>query len=267
MVMMVAGYKPKFWPVTLARIEKYRPPDTDVCVVCPGLNNPDLIGICEKNGWSYLSIRENQLSLAQNLAIEYHSKAELIHKLDEDIVIGKDYFTLLEDTREFILRQGIHDVGFVAPTLNVNGFSYRLFLDFINPRLLEEFRNRFGDFKSSCVTTAAWGNPDAAQYLWENSMPFDNRVDAFGARDRGYAVCPHRFSIGAILITRKLWDDMGGFSRAQNGLLGVEEQDLCAYCADSSRIIAVAHQVFAGHIGFGPQTAHMTKWFDLNFKA
>jgi hypothetical protein len=152
------------------------------------------------------------------------------------------------------------DVGFVAPTLNVNGFSYRTFLQFVAPEQLREFRQRFGDARTSCVRTAAWAQPLAAQFLWERSLPFDLLAARFRARPVGYDVCPHRFSIGAIFFRRQLWDELGGFSLAAEKELGVEESDLCAFCCDQARLMLVSHQTFAGHVGFFPQSAHMLAW-------
>lgn len=260
LVIIVAGYKESLWNIVLERIARARPENTDICVVCPGKFHAELSARCAAKGWSFLAIRENQLALAQNLAIELHPRAQVIHKLDEDIVVGEGYFDSIEDTYAFVEAENEHQIGFVAPTLNVNGFSYRLFLKFIDKNLLPEFRRRFGDCRSSCVETAAWRDPRAAEFLWDHSLPFDNMADCFRKRERGYVLCHHRFSIGAICFARSLWEQMGGFSRAADGYLGVEEADFCAFCCDSARAMIVSDRTFAGHIGFGPQTKDMLKW-------
>jgi hypothetical protein len=260
LLLIVAGYKSQLWPLTLLRIKEHVPADTDVCVVCPGKREPQLQGACAAMGWSFLAIQENKLSLAQNLAIVLHPQAQWIHKLDEDIVISAGYCETLEETYLYAFKLDEGQVGFVAPTLNVNGFSYRTFLKFVAPAKLLEFRARFGDSRTSCVNTAAWKNPSAAQFLWEQSMPFDHLAALFLNRPTGYDICPHRFSIGAILFHRGLWAESGGFTVADEGQLGVEETDLCAYCCDNARLILVSHRTFAGHVGFSPQARHMIAW-------
>lgn len=261
LVIIVAGYKPDFWSVVLNRIMMFTPENTDVCVVSPGLISKSLAKICERNQWSYLATKENQLALAQNLAISMHVNAQSIHKLDEDIIIGSGYFDLLESTYSKAQLDGDYLPGFVSPVLNVNGFSYREFLNYLDKNHLLEFKRLYGDHFSACVETAAWRDPEAAKYLWSKSMPFDQTALLFKNRAAGYSICPHRFSIGAIFFKRELWENMEGFSLAKDGELGIEELDLCAYCCNSSRAILIAHQVFAGHVAFGTQAKVMNSWF------
>jgi len=270
LIMIVAGYKRELWPLTLLRIKEHAPADSDVCVVSPGKAEPELIDACRGMGWSFLATKANKLALAQNLALELHPAAEWIHKLDEDIVVAAGYFESLEATFHHALEVDECRVGFVAPTLNVNGFSYRSFLKFVAPAKLIEFRTRFGDSRSSCVDTAAWREPQAAQFLWEQSLPFDPLAALFLSRPPGYDICPHRFSIGAIFFHRTLWTDSGTFTVAREGLLGVEEADLCKFCCDRARLMLVSHNTFAGHVGFFSQAAHMIPWLtarDINLPA
>jgi len=265
--LVVAGYKEDLWPLTMLRLKVSIPQDTDVCVVSPGRQSPALQSACSAMDWSYLATKENRLSLAQNVAIALHPEAEWIHKVDEDIVVSAAYCESLEETYRHAAARDECSVGFVAPTLNVNGFSYRSFLNFLGPEKLAEFKARFGDARMSCVGTAAWRDPQAAQFLWELSMPFDSLARRFTKRPVGYDICPHRFSIGALLFHRSLWSDCGGFTVANDGQLGVEEADLCAFCCDNARLMLVSHRTFAGHVGFFPQARHMIPWIskrDIN---
>jgi len=265
LVLIVAGYKNTLWDIILTRIAKHTPLETDVCVVCPGKRDSRLEKICSENEWSILCTRENQLALASNIAIKEHPQAEFIHKLDEDIVVSDHYFLEIESTYHYVKSIDEYEIGFVAPTLNVNGFCYRKFLDFINPQLKNCYLLEFGDFRSSCMNTSAWSNPDAAKFLWNNSLPFDKTSEKFLSRPQGFDICHHRFSIGAIFFHRKTWKEFGYFSRAGEGELGAEEADLCAFCCDTSKAMLVAHRVFAGHVGFGPQSKLMIPWFKKNF--
>jgi hypothetical protein len=259
LVLIVAGYKRACWNIVFPRFHRFVPRDDfDVCVVTPGLRSTALREICRQYGWSYLSTKANKLALAQNLAIKLHAKAETIFKLDEDIVIGRHYFDGLLKTRDFIEEEQRYDLGCLAPVLNVNGYTYRIFLEQVGR--LEEYRSRFGDTKQSCMNTSAWREPDAAEYLWRISEPFDEIVETFARRPHAeYSVCPHRFSIGAILLSRRLWERMEGFTTTAPGILGVEEIDLCSYCMDNSQVIAAAHSVFAGHVGFHTQYDRLAK--------
>ena len=64
----------------------------------PGLFNEKLNKMCEEKKWSYLSVEENKVTLAQNIAIELHKDAKYIYKLDEDMFITKGFFENLKDT-------------------------------------------------------------------------------------------------------------------------------------------------------------------------
>jgi len=53
---------------------------------------------------------------------------------------------------------------------------------------------------------------------------------------------------------------MGGLAvNDYPGGLGYDEEHLCKYCLNSSEVIVVLHNVFAGHFGFGPQNQIMLK--------
>ena len=80
--IILAGYKQFLWEDVFGRIEKYVPKDIDVCIVSSGLYSEELAKIAEKNDWSYLSVKQNKVSLAQNIAINLFEKATMIYKLD-----------------------------------------------------------------------------------------------------------------------------------------------------------------------------------------
>ena len=124
LAIIVAGYKEYLWHLTLKRIARFKPDDIDVCVVSPGLFSERLNKICEENGWSYLNTKANKLARAQNIAIFQHPKAQWIYKFDEDIFISKNYFEVMLNGYQAIQKEGLFEPGFVAPLINVNGFSY-----------------------------------------------------------------------------------------------------------------------------------------------
>jgi hypothetical protein len=256
LVMILAGYKDYLWPHTLARLERHAPADADVCLVSAAVESPALDRLAERNGWSRLVTRRNQVALAQNLAIAHHPGARWLYKLDEDVVVGAGFFGALLDGYRRVQADGRHRVGFVAPILNVNGFSYRLFLEHLG--LEDAYAERFGELRQACMDVRAYSDGEAARWLWEQTLPFDAQARRFRERPFGYTPVPHRFSIGATLMERDLWEGMHGFTvdLASPGV-GDDEAQLCMACTDMSRVAVVLHDVLAGHFSFGPQEAAM----------
>ena len=255
-VVILAGYKAYLWDMTLARLERFVAPDVDVCLVSPALRSEPLEALAERCGWSYLSTRANYVSLAQNLAIARHPSARWVYKLDEDIVIGEGFFDRLRAAYERVAAEGRYHPGFCAPVLNVNGFSYLRFLQTMG--LEDAYRDRFGPLRLSTGEIPATNDGEAALWLWNHSLPFDEVAARFAAQAPGYSTVPHRFSIGAILFEREFWDSFGGLLvRPPEGALGVDETSICRKCVDMSRAMVVAHDVFAGHFSFGAQEAFM----------
>jgi hypothetical protein len=251
LVIVVAGYKQDLWSIVFPRIAKYISREHDVCIVTPGKYDLTLVAIAELYGWSILWTDENRIGFAQNIAIDNHPHAEYIIKLDEDIIISQGFDTGLLETLYTEEKMQNYSPGFIAPLLNINGFSSRIFLSYINKT--DEFEMLFGKLKSSCVDTPVWDNPDAAKYLWDVSDPFDSIAKNFFEKNNKISICNHRFSIGAILFRRGTWKEMGGFSVAPKNQLGLEEIDLCAWCCVNSRAMIITDRVFAGHAGFQSQ--------------
>ncbi len=256
LAVVLAGYKPYLWDMTLARLEQHVPEGLDVCLVSPALNSPELERLAARRGWSYLSTRANYVSLGQNIAIARHPAARWIYKLDEDILIAEGFFERLLGTYQRIATEGRYEPGFCAPVLNVNGFSYVNFLKALG--LEDEYLERFGELRRASGQIRATEEGEAALWLWRKSLPFDEVAARFAARPPGYSTVPHKFSIGAILFERSFWAAIGGFLvRPPAGALGVDETYICRKCIDLSRVMAVAHDVFAGHYSFGAQEVFM----------
>jgi hypothetical protein len=254
-VVVLAGYKHHLWPYTLARLERFVPAGIDVCLVSPGVAPPELGTLAARAGWSWLSTSKNSHAMALNLAIDAHPRARYIHKLDEDILVGQGYFDRLSTGYRRVYEDGRYRPGFVAPLLNVNGFSYRLFLE--AEGLEADYLDRFGELRQACEGVRAHSDGEAARWLWERSLPFDETVRRFAERPFGYSAVPHRFSIGALMMERDLWEAIGGFIAHARGGLGHDERHLCQECNDRSRVPVVLHDVFAGHFAFGPQDEAM----------
>lgn len=261
MLIVLAGFKEYLWPTTLRRLERFVPEDIDVCIVSAGVHREGLADSARRMGWSYLASETRRLSTAQNIAIELHPSADWIWKVDEDMVVGEGLFERMREGYRAIEARGEHVPGVVSPIVNVNGFSYRPFLERIGA--VEEYRAAFGTLASAGAGIPIQNDGAAARWVWERSLPFDELAARFAAAPFGYAPVPHRFSIGVILFRRALWADMGGFLAMFVGPgIGADEAHLCMHCVDNSQIVAVLDNALAGHWCFGPQEAAMRPAYD-----
>jgi len=261
LVIVLAGYKPDLWPLTLARVGRFVPDEFDVCLASAGRRVEALDSLAEQHGWSYLSTNWNDVSTVQNAVIEEHSAAQFIFKLDEDIFIGRGFFEGMLQGHLAVKQLGLHRPGFSAPVINVNGYGYIEFLRELG--LCQDYASRFGRLQQAADKIEVHHNGEAARWLWKQSLPFDDLVQHFAEKEFNYSTCPHRFSIGAILFERSFWSAMGGLAVCDTlGRLGHDEEHLCKYCLNSSEVMVVLHNVFAGHFGFGPQNQVMSAALD-----
>lgn len=260
LLIIVAGYQDYLWDIVFKRIKKFTNNDIDICVVVPGKNIAELSEICKKNDWSYLSIRENKLALAQNMAIKLHTSAKWIYKLDEDIFIGDSYFEELKNTYIKAEKDGIYRVGVVSPTLNVNGACYRSVLEKMGK--MDAYKAEFSSARVTCDDDPIYLDGRAACFMWNITLPIDKTIDLFLRENEGYWPVPIRLSIGAFLIKREVWEKMKGFRVAASGQLAWEEICLCDFCVNKSYTVLVSNKVFAGHFGFGRQKETVKKLFE-----
>lgn len=255
LIIVLAGYKPYLWPATLSRLSKYRPDDADICIASSGMFSPKLAELCEEHDWSYLSTERNSPGVALNKAIKLHPSADFIYKLDEDIIIPFGFFDSLRSGYNLAWEDSLLEPGFVAPVLNINGITYKYFLEVLG--LEKEYQDSFGSLLMRCDNLPVHNNSDAGWYIWERSLPFDYIAELFKNKS-GYFSCSTRFSIGAILFRRSFIDDVGGFKSAwHSGVLGVDEDILCRDCTSQSRPMYIIKSVFAGHFSFYPQEKFM----------
>ncbi|WP_156458302.1 hypothetical protein [Rhodanobacter sp. Root627] len=256
LVVVLAGYKPYLWPVTLARMAKYAPNDADFCVVSSGMHSTELEEMCIRQHWSYLSVTRNSPGVALNKVIELHPHADYIFKLDEDIVVGKNFFPLLRQGYDHAWKDSLLEPGFCAPVLNVNGISYRIFLRELGLEAI--YQEEFGSLVTRCGDLPVHNDPITANWIWEKTLPFDKTAEVFSQHTNCYSLCGTRFSIGAILFRRSFIEEAGWFKSAwHSGVLGVDEDMICRDCVSFSRPMYIIESVLAGHFSFYPQEASM----------
>lgn len=264
LVIIVAGYQDYLWDGVFERFKKYIPKTYDVCVTSPGIYCKALAEICQNNKWSYLFIKANKLALAQNMAIKLHPAAKYIFKFDEDIFIGRKYFEDMLLVYKKIEEEKKYRMGVLSPTLNINGATYEYFLT--EKGLENDYEEKFGSICVSCDRDPIYLSGKVAVYMWEKTLPLDETIEDFSAKKKDYFPVPIRLSIGAILFSRKFWDEMEGFKVAANGQLAWEEMELANYCINHSYCLLIAKNVFAGHFGFGCQKEEVLSFYKKNIR-
>lgn len=264
--IVLAGYKDFLYPSVFFRLSNYMDDRIDVCIVSSGLYSDELAKICETNNWSYLSTKENNVSLVQNVAIKLHPNAKYIFKLDEDIFITKDYFAHMIEEYDN-LKDCDYYPGVLAPIIPINAYGYMRVLEKNN--LKKYYSDKFETPKYAASAKYMIENSsDVAKFFWGEGgyVPSIDELNTMFWEDvHEVRPCPIRFSIGAILFERKLWEDMGYFKvDRRNTALGADETQLCTYCHIHSRPIMVSENIVVGHLGFGKQNAEMKEYYLKN---
>lgn len=267
LLIILAGYKEAIWDTVFERLNKYIDYDIDVCVVTSGLLSVPLIDLCERNNWSYLSTEVNNLCLAQNLCISLFPTAEFIYKMDEDMFVTKGVFRSLFERYNYCVKHEFIQPSIVVPVINVNCVTYRLLLERFN--LIEDFKHKTG-FEPWLTDglhhhKEILESPEVAKYMW---TMFD--IDEY--EDIPFAIkCPTRFSIGLMLMPRSTWEAMGKFPvDLDNPVnykrigLGEDEKALCVFAMKNAMPIMIDLHSLVGHLGYGPQTEEMLKFYEKN---
>ena len=190
-----------------------------------------------------------------------------IYKLDEDIFVTKDYFEIMYKTYIDAEEKGRYQVGFVAPLIPINGYG--------NMRLLEKLglETKYEEMFERPLYAAGANrmienNPDVAKFFWgeKNIIPsIDELAEKFGMQPMDYRACPIRFSIGAILFNRTMFEDMGMFSvNRKTTAMGADEIELCSNAMKNSKAIIVSENTVVGHLSFGGQNAAMKEYYLAN---
>ena len=261
--IVLAGYKEYLYPAVFGRLEVYIEQGIDVCIITSGKWSQEIDALCKKNSWSYLSTKENDVSLVQNVAISLHPHAKYIFKLDEDIFITKAYFSKMLKAYQHA-KYGFYNPGVIAPIIPINGYGYVRIL--YKEDCAQEYIKRFGQIKfSSTPESPIQNNSSVAKFFWGegNIIPcIDELNEKYGMDELEEKPCSIRFSIGAILFERQLWEDMD-FFRVVKGTnsLGVDEADMCNFCCFTSRPLMVSENIVVGHLSFGPQNEAMKQYY------
>lgn len=191
----------------------------------------------------------------------------MIYKLDEDIFITKNFFTQLMNTYSKIEKEEHYRIGFVAPLIPVNGFSNVNILK--KTGLLKAYEKKFGKaYHDGGGNEPIIKNPDIAKFMWGESekilRDIDEMSSKFSKEEFSYDICSIRFSIGAILFSREIWEEMGRFEVGFGNNMGLDEVQFCRHCMLESRAIVVSENTVVGHFSYGPQTEAMKEYYNSN---
>jgi len=258
---VLAGFKNSLWNIVFERLSLYVPKDMDVCIISGGVYSKELSMIAEKNNWSYLSSKEKGIGRIQNVVINLHPEAEMIYKMDEDMLVTKGCFEELKKTYELASKRW--SVGFVAPLIPINFYGYIRVLELSNK--MADYEQKFGEAKyiwQEQVDSSMWMNPEAAKYLW-SEIDIDALNEKLMEKASDYRVCPTWFTIGFVVFTRNLWEEMDYFYVFSNDTpaLGADETQLNQYLKDTNKVIAVSENTVVGHFSSHQTDAHLQKLF------
>ncbi len=265
LLMVVAGFQPYYWDDVLLRVkenQKLFDEKLDVCICVPngGGDSTALKNKCVENGWSFFHIDTNQLAKAQNIAILLHPEARWIYKIDEDIILPRDYFGRMKREYPLAEEHTRRNIGFLAPVLNINFCGTEVFFNTLD--LVDGFEKEFGRLIYGW-NEAPFYSGEAGRWIWEHSIPFDRVAKTFETGNAlKYHFCDLRFSVGAFLCERTFWIDLGGFTVAPEGILGVEEIQMNEKCINAAMSMVIAESIFAGHMGYGSQKDAIREFYE-----
>ena len=257
LIYVLSGYKAELWPNVFGRLREAAPEEYDFCIISAGKYVKELSEIAKNNGWSYLAKVANNVQYIQNLVIEIHPNAQYIWKFDEDMYIHRDYFKDMFLTYQKANDELNYRICFTAPLIPINSYGFVKFLKEIDK--LEEYENVFlgghkaviGDSKGK-YSGVLW-TADAQKYIWDVTGNFDDMAQKIQKNQIGYTICPVRFSIGAIMFTRGMWEEMEGFleTYAHHYNDGEDEVTINLNCMKNARVIVCCDNVLAAHFSFG----------------
>ncbi len=267
--IILAGYKELLWEDIFTRIYQFAPKDMDICLMSAGKYSEKLASYAEQYQWSYLSTKKNKVTVIQNIALTLFPKAQMVYKIDEDIFVTKNFFKGLMDTYKQAEKESPYRVGFVAPLIPINGYAYIRVLEKVG--LLDTFEKKFGQAKHNSDSNSIIFDPEVAKFMWgglksskKQLGDIDHLDDELSKQPMTYSICSIRYSIGAILFKRELWENMGRFKRGYNVGMGLDETQLCNYLLADNRAIIVSENTLVGHFSYGKQTSVMNEFYKEN---
>ena len=264
LLIVLAGYKTELWDNVFGRLEKYSPDDIDICLVSSGIYNEHLNNLAKKNNWSYLSIKRNNINLAQNTAISLFSHAQNIMKMDEDIFVTENTIQNLIDDFEKIKKESRYDVGTISPLINLNGYSYLRILELFNK--VDEYEKLFGKAMFGGKDKPIENSTEVARFMWgyNNYLPSIDEMNKqlSTSKDINYTLCPIRLTIGLFMMSRDFWNEMKMYKvRRFLNDFGKDERQINVESILNSKAMIIDERCVVGHFSFHYQNIEMVKMY------
>lgn len=165
-----------------------------------------------KAKYEFINIFEssiNQISMIQNQIIQ-KLRSEIYIKLDDDILVSENW----TDGFIGVLNRFGDAMSFGSVIIPINGFGWLPFLEIMGYK--DEFISEFPNEKlvQDCMDVPVWKNEKVVEFIWNKTLDIDLTNKIF-IQKQNYEfkdlICPHRYSIGAIIFTHKVWERMGGW--------------------------------------------------------
>lgn len=264
LLIVLAGYKTELWDNVFGRLEKYSPDDIDICLVSSGIYNEHLNNLAKKNNWSYLSIKRNNINLAQNTAISLFPHAQNIMKMDEDIFVTENTIQNLIDDFEKIKKESRYDVGTISPLINLNGYSYLRILELFNK--VDEYEKLFGKAMFGGKDKPIENSTEVARFMWgyNNYLPSIDEMNKqlSTSKDINYTLCPIRLTIGLFMMSRDFWNEMKMYKvRRFLNDFGKDERQINVESILNSKAMIIDERCVVGHFSFHYQNTEMVKMY------
>ena len=264
LMIILAGYKKTLWDNVFKRIENYVPKEVDICLVSSGVYDDHLNDLAQKNNWSYVSIKRNNINLAQNTAIDLFPHAQTIIKMDEDIFITENTIQTLLDDFQTLRKQSRYEIGTLSPLININGYSYLRLLKLFNK--VDEYEKLFGKAKFGGLDKPIENSVEVARFMWgyKNYLPSIDEMNKVLQEGEGlkYSECPIRLTIGLFVMSRSDWNKMGGYKvRRFLSDFGEDENQVNSYCILNSKAMVYDEKCVVGHFSFHYQDKEMVKMY------
>lgn len=218
-ILLVTKDRPTLLEKVLTRIIKYTNWDEFDLWILDNMStnaNKKIINMF-KDMYPFINVYSatyNQLSVIQNQVIA-KLKADVYIKIDDDILVSENW----TDGFMGVYERNYKNMAFGSVTIPINGFGWVPFMDIMN--LTDEFKKTFPGtpVKQECMDVAVYKDKAVNEFLWNKCLDLDETASRFVNNQFGNfkdLICPHRYSIGAIVFSHDRWEEMGGW-KVQDG--------------------------------------------------
>jgi len=265
MCYVMAGWKPQLWDMVFEHLMLFVPKDMDVCIISGGGAIERYFLKLQQEITGLISQIKRDIGRIQNIVISLHPQAEMIYKMDEDMLVTEGSFEAIKRTHDMASKR--YDVGFAGPVIPINSYGYVRSLELANK--IDDYEENFGPAKyiyaEQLLTSDIWINADVAEYMWR-AIDIDVLNEKLQQNKDDYRVCPYYFNIGFIAFTREVWEDMDYFwvFDPKSIAIGTDEKQFHEYVWANNKVIAVSENSVVGHFSAGGTEERMTAFREKN---